>query len=70
MGNPLLTFWSRRSQREEEERARRARLLAAAASSRKASETVFLVLRRMRAPLIVLITIFSVSVLGLTLIPG
>jgi voltage-gated potassium channel len=70
VGNPLLTFWSRRNAREEEERARRARLLAAAASSRKASETVFLVLRRMRAPLIVLIVIFSVSVLGLTLIPG
>src|SRR4029453_16675063 len=34
------------------------------------SSTIFLVLRRMRAPLIVLITIFAVSVLGLTLIPG
>ncbi|SDO13464.1 TrkA family potassium uptake protein [Geodermatophilus sp. DSM 45219] len=72
MGNPLLTFWNRRDRREEEEerRARRARLLAAAASANRASETVFLILRRMRAPLIVLIAIFSVSVLGLTLIPG
>ena len=71
MGNPLLTFWTRRTRMEEEERrARRARLLAAAASANKASETIFLVLRRMRAPLIVLIAIFSVSVLGLTLIPG
>jgi voltage-gated potassium channel len=71
MGNPLLTFWARRTQREEEERrARRARLLAAAASANRASETVFLVLRRMRAPLIVLVAIFSISVLGLTLIPG
>ena len=71
MGNPLLTFWARRSQREEQERrTRRARQLAAAASAGKAEATVFLVLRRMRAPLIVLITIFSVSVLGLTLIPG
>ena len=43
---------------------------AAAASAAQASETVFLVLRRMRAPLIVLISIFAVSVLGLTLIPG
>jgi Trk K+ transport system NAD-binding subunit len=43
---------------------------AAAASAAQASETVFLVLRRMRAPLIVLIAIFAVSVLGLTLIPG
>ena len=34
------------------------------------SAAVFLVLRRMRAPLIVLIVIFAVSVLGLSLIPG
>ena len=34
------------------------------------SSTIFLILRRMRAPLIVLIVIFSVSVLGLTLVPG
>ena len=34
------------------------------------SEAVFLVLRRMRVPFIVLITIFSVSILGLTLIPA
>ena len=40
------------------------------ASATQASETIFLVLRRMRTPLIVLIVIFAVSVLGLTLIPG
>jgi voltage-gated potassium channel len=34
------------------------------------SAGIFLVLRRMRIPLIVLIVIFAVSVLGLTLIPG
>ena len=34
------------------------------------SAAVFLVLRRMRIPLIVLIAIFAVSVLGLSLIPG
>ncbi len=34
------------------------------------SATVFLILRRMRAPLITLIIIFTVSVFGLTLIPG
>jgi Trk K+ transport system NAD-binding subunit len=32
--------------------------------------TVFLVLRRMRTPLIILIAIFAVSVVGLTLVPG
>lgn len=31
---------------------------------------IFLVMRRMRAPLIALITLFSVSIFGLTLIPG
>lgn len=36
----------------------------------QASATIFLILRRMRAPLIVLILIFAVSVLGLTLVPG
>ena len=30
----------------------------------------FLVLRRMRAPIIVLIVIYSIAVLGLTLVPG
>src|SRR3954449_12485942 len=55
---------------EEERRVRRAPVRAAAASAARASEAIFLILRRMRAPLIVLIAIFSVSVLGLTLIPG
>jgi voltage-gated potassium channel len=40
------------------------------ASSQTASATIFLVMRRMRAPLIVLIVIFAVGTLGLTLIPG
>ena len=34
------------------------------------STSLFLILRRMRAPLITLIIIFTVSVFGLTLIPG
>ncbi|ROR54734.1 ion channel [Luteococcus japonicus] len=34
------------------------------------TDAIFLVLRRMRFPLIVLITIFSISVLGLALLPG
>ena len=41
-----------------------------AASAAQSSAAIFLVLRRMRAPLIVLIVIFAVSVLGLMLIPG
>ena len=38
--------------------------------SQLSSAGVFLVMRRMRVPLIVLIVIFAVSVLGLSLIPG
>jgi Trk K+ transport system NAD-binding subunit len=34
------------------------------------SSAVFLILRRMRTPLVVLIAIYAVSVLGLTLVPG
>lgn len=34
------------------------------------NSTFFLVLRRMRAPIIVLIVIYAISVLGLTLVPG
>ncbi|HTF46506.1 MAG TPA: NAD-binding protein [Pseudonocardia sp.] len=70
MANPLLAFWSTLLGRDEDRPARRRGRQAAAASAAQASATVFLVMRRMRAPLIVLIVIFAVSVLGLTLIPG
>ena len=40
------------------------------ASATQASATIFLVLRRMRAPLIVLVLIFAVSVGGLSVIEG
>jgi voltage-gated potassium channel len=46
------------------------RLPAGVVAGVQASATIFLILRRMRAPLITLILIFAVSVLGLTLIPG
>src|SRR3954454_17471362 len=70
MGNPLLTFWKNLFDDEDGGRDRRATLRVAAASAAQASATIFLILRRMRTPLIVLIVIFAVSVLGLTLIPG
>ena len=69
MANPLLAFWSRIFGRGEDDRSRRVRRVQFS-SAAEASETIFLVLRRMRIPLIVLITILSVTVLGLTLIPG
>jgi voltage-gated potassium channel len=69
MGNPLLLFW-RRLFLQDEEGPGRAQPQPPVPSSTQASAAIFLVLRRMRAPLITLIMIFAVSVLGLTLIPG
>lgn len=70
MGNPLLVFWYRLFDGEEEAPRRPHRWRVPSASATQASATIFLVMRRMRAPLIVLIVIFAVSTLGLTLIPG
>jgi len=82
VANPLLAFWRRlvgddgrppRSPRlvGDDGRPARAPLRRMPhASATQASETIFLILRRMRTPLIVLIVIFAVSVLGLKLIPG
>ena len=69
MGNPLLVFWYRLTGEEQTERRTR-RWRVPTVSSSQASATIFLVMRRMRAPLIVLIVIFAVGTLGLTLIPG
>jgi voltage-gated potassium channel len=71
MGNPLLVFWKNLfGQDDDDRRIRRDTFRVTATSAAQASATIFLILRRMRAPLIVLIVIFSVSVLGLTVIPG
>ena len=71
MANPLLDFWLRLLRADDDaSRARRLHVRLPATSSTEASATIFLVMRRMRTPLIVLIGIFAVSVLGLTLIPG
>ncbi|MEN3298195.1 NAD-binding protein [Pseudonocardia sp.] len=73
MGNRLLDFWRRLLGRAEVARGpatSRLRWRVPFASSAQAEATIFLVLRRMRAPLIVLIVIFAISVLGLKLIPG
>src|SRR5215217_5825306 len=69
MSNPLLVLWRRifGPDYPPQDRSRRRMPMVSAA---QASASIFLVLRRMRVPLIVLIVIFSVSVLGLTLIPG
>jgi voltage-gated potassium channel len=69
MSNPLLAFWYRLFGRETDLSHRPGGRIPVA-SEVQASATIFLIMRRMRAPLIVLITIFAVSVLGLTLVPG
>ena len=68
MSNPLLIFWAQLFGRRGP--ISRAPSRVHIESSSQASSTIFLVMRRMRAPLIILIVIFSVSVVGLTLIPG
>ena len=68
MSNPLLVFWAQLFSRREP--MKRVTSGAQLESSSSASSTIFLVMRRMRAPLITLIVIFFISVVGLSLIPG
>jgi voltage-gated potassium channel len=68
VSNPLLVFWAQMFGRREP--VSRVPAHAHIGTSSQASSTIFLVMRRMRAPLITLIVIFSISVVGLTLIPG
>jgi Trk K+ transport system NAD-binding subunit len=70
VGNPLLVFWVRLLTGEEQSQRRTRRWRVPMASATQASATIFLVMRRMRTPLIVLIAIFAVGTLGLTLIDG
>jgi voltage-gated potassium channel len=70
VGNPLLVFWVRLFTGEEQGQRRTRRWRVPMASATQASATIFLVMRRMRTPLIVLIAIFAVGTLGLTLIDG
>ncbi len=67
MSNPLLVFWQLFRHHDP---GRRVPPQAHVGTSAQASATIFLVMRRMRVPLITLIVIFSVSVAVLTLIPG
>jgi Trk K+ transport system NAD-binding subunit len=69
MANPLLSFLVQLLRGDDDAQSPRSRRLAASYAARGAAP-IFLILRRMRAPLIVLIAIFAVGVLGLTLIPG
>jgi Trk K+ transport system NAD-binding subunit len=66
----LLVFWKQIFGDEDEEERPRIHWRARIGSGDQASATIFVIMRRMRAPLIILITIFAISVLGLVLIPG
>lgn len=75
MSNPLLVFWQelfglKDDRQQQRDQVRRLRAHPPVGSSAQASATIFLIMRRMRAPLIILILIFAVSVLGLTIVPG
>jgi voltage-gated potassium channel len=71
MGNLLQVMWSRIFA-EDQGSGRRLGEVVVLPEPREQppSAGILLVLRRMRAPLIVVIVIFAISVLGLTLVPG
>ncbi|MDN5795996.1 MAG: NAD-binding protein, partial [Intrasporangium sp.] len=73
MGNPLLLVWFRRLGADDDPEAR-GRVTPEVLALRQGEATeptsvLLMFLRRMRYPLIAIILIFSVSVVGLTLIP-
>ncbi len=68
MVNPLLLFSARPWQRRPRGILRRTEVEVP--TEVPSVETVFLVLRRVRVPLVVLVIIFAVSVAGLAMIPG
>ena len=67
-GNPLRVLWRQLTSRDTPPGQVPTRMAQADSAGQQAS--IFLVLRRMRAPLITLIGIFAISVLGLVLVPG
>ena len=70
MSNVLLVFWKQIFGEDDDEDRPRIAWRARLGSGDQASQTIFVIMRRMRAPLITLIVIFAITVLGLVLIPG
>ena len=68
MGNPLLNFSARPWSRRSSGTARR-RVVPVPAGG-PSTDAIFLVLRRMRAPLVLLVAIFAVATFGLAAMPG
>lgn len=69
MSNVLQIFWKQLFG-DEEDRPPRLRRRINVDDEPAATNTIFIVMRRMRAPLIILIVIFSVTVFGMSLIPA
>ncbi len=65
----LQVFWRQLFGRDERARGTR-RWQTSIAPGAATSTSFFLIMRRMRAPLITLITIFAISVVGFTFLPG
>ena len=62
MSNVLLVFWQQLFGDDEDEDARpHIRWRARLGSGDQASATIFVIMRRMRAPLIILIVIFAIT---------
>lgn len=68
MGNPLLVLTTLR--RRAQGRSSLRRVAVDVPAEVPATDAIFLVLRRMRLPLILLVSVFAVSVAGLSLIAG
>jgi Trk K+ transport system NAD-binding subunit len=70
MSNVLQVFWKQIFGDDDEPRPPRLRRRIEVDNEPAATATIFIVMRRMRAPLITLIVIFSVTVVGMSLIPA
>lgn len=70
MSNVLQIFWKQIFGDDDEPRPPRLRRRIEVDNEPAATATIFIVMRRMRAPLITLIVIFSVTVVGMSLIPA
>ena len=69
MVNPLLLLATGPAWRRTRPRAELRRVPVGVPDETPSTDAIFLVLRRMRLPLIVVVTIFTVAVIGLTVIP-
>jgi voltage-gated potassium channel len=70
MSNVLQIFWKQLFGEDERETTPRLRRRITVDNEPQAAATIFIVMRRMRAPLITLILVFSVTVVGMSLIPA